>query len=176
MTDQPEFSRPFNLDRLGAGLVQLELEASEAECQGLAKRFDIPAVKALNAKVSVEAKPDLGLLVTRGRIRALVVQVCVVTLAPFEETLEADFEQHYRLGAAPQDEEGADVTPESPEPLPEGGLDLGEEVTQQLSLALDPYPRSPGAQLPEGASAPKASPFAALSALRTAAKRKDEGS
>jgi hypothetical protein len=55
--------------------------------------------------------------------------------------------------------------------------DLGEAVAEQLALALDPYPRAPGAELPaeaaeagseEGeATAPgPAAPFAALAGLR----------
>jgi hypothetical protein len=52
------------------------------------------------------------------------------------------------------------------------GLDLGEAVTQQLALSLDPYPRAPGAALPEDltgpgeAQAPPESPFAALKTLK----------
>jgi len=28
--------------------------------------------------------------------------------------------------------------------MPEGGIDLGEAVAQQLAIALDPFPRAPG--------------------------------
>jgi hypothetical protein len=31
--------------------------------------------------------------------------------------------------------------------LGSGGLDLGEAVAQQLAVALDPYPRAPGATI-----------------------------
>ncbi len=170
MTETIEFSRPFALERLGSGRAVLELEASPGECEALTRRFDLPAVKSLRAEVTLEAKPGLGLLVVKGRLHALVEQVCVVTLLPFEEKLVEDFEQHYRLDGAESDDDGGAIVPDAPEPLPEGGLDLGEEVTQQLSLALNPYPRSPGAQLPEDASDAKASPFAALSGLRGAGK------
>ena len=59
---------------------------------------------------------------------------------------------------------------ESPEPLVGGVIDIGEAVTQQLVLALDPYPRKPGAVPPapmEGDTGlPENGPFAALSALK----------
>jgi len=177
MTDALEFSRPFALERLGAGRAEVALEASARECEALARRLDLPSVRSLRADVTVEAKPDLGLLVIEGQFQAVVEQVCVVTLMPFEEKIAETFKQHYRLGAAEDDEEEGDqLSPEAPEPLPEDGLDLGEEVTQQLSLALNPYPRSPGAELPEGASEPKASPFAALSSLRRPTRSKKEES
>ena len=35
-----------------------------------------------------------------------------------------------------------------PEPIRAGRMELGELVAQHLSLALDPYPRKPGAELP----------------------------
>jgi hypothetical protein len=47
------------------------------------------------------------------------------------------------------------------EPLPSDILDIGEAVAQQLSLALDPYPRAPGAIAGAPAERP-VSPFAAL--------------
>ncbi len=48
------------------------------------------------------------------------------------------------------------------------GTDLGEAVAQTLSLALDPHPRKPGAELDEAAlRAGEANPFAAaLAKLR----------
>jgi uncharacterized metal-binding protein YceD (DUF177 family) len=56
------------------------------------------------------------------------------------------------------------------EPLDDGMIDIGEAVAQQLSLALDPFPRAPGATLEQEADlsdhSPRESPFAALAKLR----------
>ena len=60
-----------------------------------------------------------------------------------------------------------------PEPLPEGALDLGETVAQQLSLGLDPYPRAPGSELDSrwrGETGPPQGPFAGLAALKKASR------
>ena len=63
---------------------------------------------------------------------------------------------------------------DAPEPIEGGIIDLGEAVAQQLALALDPYPRAPGAAiLPEigvnaGAAvarSPEPGPFAALAGI-----------
>jgi hypothetical protein len=54
----------------------------------------------------------------------------------------------------------------------DGRIDLGEAVAQQLAIALDPYPRAPGAGLgPDGFTAGPGNtagkqPFAALAALK----------
>ena len=52
-----------------------------------------------------------------------------------------------------------------PEPVGPQGIDLGEAVAQQLAIALDPYPRAPGAALPEEPRA-AGGPFAALKSLK----------
>ena len=61
--------------------------------------------------------------------------------------------------------------PEAPDEIEAEGdsVDLGEAIAEQLALALDPYPRVPGAALPgegEGEEPPPSGPFAGLAALR----------
>ena len=61
------------------------------------------------------------------------------------------------------------AAPDPPEAMTDGGIDLGAVVEEAFVLAIDPYPRAPGAALPtESGTAPAAddSPFAALAALR----------
>jgi uncharacterized metal-binding protein YceD (DUF177 family) len=51
-----------------------------------------------------------------------------------------------------------------------GHFDLGEALAEELSLSLNPYPRAPGARLPEAeddaAEATPRNPFAKLASLR----------
>ena len=66
-------------------------------------------------------------------------------------------------------QESDDADPEALDEIPyaDGMLDLGEAAAEQLALALDPYPRAPGAALPEIADEAEAHrPFAALASLR----------
>ena len=84
----------------------------------------------------------------QGHLTADVVQSCVVTLGPVPAHLEVDFEMSFSASAV--EPAVADLDPlaeEGPEPIPEGVIDLGEAVAQQLAIALDPYPRAPGASL-----------------------------
>ncbi len=79
------------------------------------------------------------------RLRAEVVQSCVATLEPVSAAIEEDFS----LLFAPDRDADADLLlrPEDEliEPLGDGIIDIGEAVAQQLSLALDPYPRASSA-------------------------------
>jgi uncharacterized metal-binding protein YceD (DUF177 family) len=156
-----EFTRPVDVGRLPSGEGVYDLEATSAERAALARRFDLLALDRLEAEVRLERLAG-GLLRLSAALRADVVQACVVTLEPVHERIDEPFTLLYRAGAAA--EETAVVlsgASELVEPLPGDILDIGEAVAQQLSLALEPYPRAPGAV----AAAPeegRASPFAAL--------------
>lgn len=175
MLDLPEFSRPFALDKLGAGSEEVSLEAGPAEREALAKRLGLLALERFGAELTVTGKPDLGLVLVSGRLKALVRQRCVVTLAPFDAWVEERFEQSFRLDRSESEDEEGLLSLDLPEPLPADGLDLGEELTQQLSLALPPFPRSPGAALPAEAQDPESTPFAALRHLRDGREDKSDG-
>ena len=166
----PEFSRLISADQLGAGETVERLSPTERERRALAERFELDSLDRLEATVRLRRRPG-GVIEARGHLEAVLAQPCVVTLDPVPATLSEDF----RVLFAPEaDLAGAEViiNPEqdAPEPLLDGRIDLGELVAQQLGLALDPYPRSPGAVL-EAATDPsggagKPSPFADLARLR----------
>jgi uncharacterized metal-binding protein YceD (DUF177 family) len=114
-----------------------------------------------------------GLALT-GEIAATVDQTCVVTLEPLSnevrEAVDAVFLPPESI-ARPPDVETADaIDPEAvdePEALVDGMADLGATATEFLLLAIDPYPRKPGAVFePPAADDPGAHPFAALAALK----------
>lgn len=185
MTGPVEFPRPFAVDALPAGGRAFAIAASAAECAAVARRLGLEALHRLDADGSV-TPAGAGNIRLAGMLRALVVQTCVVTLEPFEAVIEAPFETIYSRAAgagagagADDEDDGADDDgwAGSPaehfyEPLTGDVIDLGEAVTQQLALELDPYPRKPGAVLPEPAPesppepADRGSPFAVLRGRR----------
>ena len=161
----PEFSRHLPLARLPDDGREERLKANPAECAALARRFGIPAVNRLEAVVRLQPETGGGVSV-RGRLSAEVVQECVVTLEPVTQTVEEEVVLRI-LG--PEEEPSDD--PEAPDEIAAEGdsVDLGEAIAEQLSLALDPYPRAPGAALPgeeEGGEAAPTGPFAALAAFK----------
>jgi uncharacterized metal-binding protein YceD (DUF177 family) len=160
----PEFSRPIHADRIGPEGRTERIEASEAERAALARRFDIPGIGRLAAEVALRPEPG-GAVRATGRLSAEVTQSCVVTLEPIEQRVEEAVDLRF----VPEGMESDGDDPESPDEVPMAGgvLDLGEALAEQLSLALDPYPRAPGAELPkEAGEGDQANPFAALRALR----------
>jgi uncharacterized metal-binding protein YceD (DUF177 family) len=102
------------------------------------------------------------------RIEAEVTQACIVTLEPVAQLVEDEFSLLYGALDA-QEEVLLDGVSETVEPLEGGVIDIGEAVAQQLSLALDPFPRAASAPADAGetqAGPGLDSPFAALAKLR----------
>jgi uncharacterized metal-binding protein YceD (DUF177 family) len=159
---QPEFSRPLPLGTVGPAGRHVAITATPAECEALSRRFHLLGIAALAAELRLTPEPD-GAVRAEGRFTATVTQACIVTLEPVEQQMAESLA--FRL--LPPEQEEAD----GPEDLdeiacPDGVADLGEAVAEQLALALDPYPRAPGAELPPEAQDGQAGAFAALAALR----------
>jgi uncharacterized metal-binding protein YceD (DUF177 family) len=158
----PEFSRVLGFARLPEQGREERLRATPAECAALARRFGIPAIHRLEAVVRLRPEPG-GSVAVGGHLSAEVVQDCVVTLEPVAQAVE----EAVSLRILPAGQEPSD-DPEAPDEIEAVGdtVDMGEALAEQLALALDPYPRAPGAELPPEASDGQGGPFAALAALR----------
>jgi hypothetical protein len=163
----PEFPRPVSLARLPEAGREERLVATPAECAALAKRFAIPSVDRLEARLLLRPEPGGAVMVT-GTLCAGVVQACVVSLEPVAQQVE----EAVALRLLPPGQEPSD-DPDGPDEIATEGdaVDLGEAVAEQLALALDPYPRAPGAELPRAAAGDGAAgAFGALAALRRPGK------
>jgi uncharacterized metal-binding protein YceD (DUF177 family) len=164
----PEFPRPVPLGLVGPEGRREVLEADEGERAALARRFGIPAVEHLRAELLLRPEAD-GAVRAEGRLAAAVVQLCVVTLEPVLQRVE----EAVALRLLPAGLEPSDEPDDEADEIEtrNGAADLGEAVAEQLALALDPYPRAPGAVLPAEAEDPGEHPLAALAQLRRAAPR-----
>ena len=170
-----EFSRVFKLSELTGEAARQRLTATAAERAAVASRLGLLDMMALEANLVLRRGPVAGTYIVAGRVTAGIVQACVVTLAPVESRLEADFETVYAADALAAAEgagaaDGGDAA-EAPEIVVDGRIDLGEEVVQQLACAIDPYPRAAGAEIDprwrrEGDETPDSGPFAALAKVR----------
>ncbi|MGE0713867.1 MAG: DUF177 domain-containing protein [Alphaproteobacteria bacterium] len=171
----PEFSRPVTVDRIDRRGLSRVIEATEAERAALARRFDLLALDRLTATARLRSVNGGTAIRLDATFEADVVQSCVVTLEPVPGKVAGSFAILYTR----QDDDGDEVDlafeDEVVEPLDGDSVDVGEAVAQELSVALDPYPRAPGVALPpldeaaegrhEDASS-EASAFAALSRMR----------
>ncbi|HBK06917.1 MAG TPA: hypothetical protein DDZ81_13910 [Acetobacteraceae bacterium] len=158
----PEFHRPLSLDRIGTLGLDMTVVAKPAECAALAIRMNLPAVLALSCAFHL-TRESRDKVLARGVLHATITQTCVVSL----ETFDALIEEVFQVRFVPSGEESEDIDPDSDDEIPFEGnfIDLGEAAAEQLGLALDPYPRMPGSEMPEIAEDPEPHPFAALRRL-----------
>jgi len=165
----PEFSRPYRLDTLGH-IKPLNISATSDECAALAKRFDLQSLSALEADATLT--PDAKGIEAKGRLRADVVQSCVVTGEPVPARFDLPFAIRFVSATDAPEADEIELSAEDCDVMEHDGqvIDLGEAVAQTLLLALEPYPRSANAEarlkeagvLSEG----EAGPFGALAALK----------
>jgi uncharacterized metal-binding protein YceD (DUF177 family) len=175
----PEFSRPVDVESLGMSPVRLDIHADAEERANLARRFGLVELRSLSANVALErdAAGDVSL---SGRLKAEVVQTCVVSLEPVHSTIDVRFDRVFSPAAEPDMESAEEVflAPEDDEPaerLAGGVIDVGEAVAETLGLEIDPFPRAPGAVFtgaetgrPDAVQhTGKSGPFAALAKLKT---------
>jgi uncharacterized metal-binding protein YceD (DUF177 family) len=148
-SDSQEFSRFVEADSVGTHRMERRISANPEERAALAKRFDLVGIDRLDAVFSLK-RAGGGVIHVGGELEAEVIQSCVVTLAPVPaklvEAFSADFADEDRRRPEEPDLDFAADDP--PEPIRNGHIDLGELAAEQLSLALDPYPRAPGAAIP----------------------------
>ena len=159
-----EFSRPVAIDRLPPGATVREIAAEPAERAALARRLGLLSLDRLEARVTLEPLAG-GLVRVDSLLTADVVQECVVSLEPVAVRVEDRASLLYGEDGDGAQEVVLSGEAEPVEPAVGGTIDIGEAAAQQLSLALDPFPRAPGVAPPE-ATAPvedqAESPFAAL--------------
>ncbi len=162
------WSHTVTLAQAARGLPPQTLEASERDRKALARYLDVVSVAELTAQVSAE--PWLDGTELHGRFSVRLTQTCSVSADDFEDTLAGDFMVRVvprGSSNAPQDESlgEVDLDPEADDPpdVAEGDtIDLAHYVVEHLALALDPFPRKPGAVFEPPEEEKLASPFAVL--------------
>jgi uncharacterized metal-binding protein YceD (DUF177 family) len=173
----PEFSHPIPVDRLSKTGTFLKISANEAERQALAERLGIPAIKFLIAEVRLKPDSKGRKVLVDADVNAHVTQTCVVTLDPIENSIQTTARIRFENNSSPSQDDDVEIWAEDedpPDPIVNGLIDIGEFVVEQMVLALDPFPRSAGAEFetPEDAvnsadgAANKPHPFAILEKLK----------
>ncbi len=184
MTDVP-FNAPFDLGAVRDRPIETSLAPSPAERAGIAHWLGIEAVDSLKAVIEL-SRSGADEYVYSGRFEADVVQACVITLEPVPSHLSGEIRRKFRVLprsttrrrspaveaplAMPAVVDLAAADEDSPELLDKPVIDLAAPLLEEVSLALDPYPKAPGAAfaVPAELQAPVENPFAVLETLKRA--------
>jgi len=151
--------------------IRRKLSADEPTRVRIAKALGLDALISLDC--DLEVRPWLDGVEVDGGWTATVTQTCGVTLEPFDSRLSGRI--HVR--ALPQgsaalgqtDQHEFDPDPEADDPpdaLANDRIGLGAYVVEDLSLAIDPFPRKPGVEFEQPDQGDEPSPFAVLAKLK----------
>lgn len=167
--DSRSWSYPIATANLPLDGIELTLAPGEEIRAGLARQAGVLAVPELVAKFKVSPDGHGGAEI-EGRLEAAVRQTCVVSLEPFDNRVSELISVRYSPASAARPASSTiDVGLENPpDLLTDGAIDLAAVVTEHLTLAIDPYPRKPGAVFkpPKQGGDKGESPFAALKKLK----------
>lgn len=179
MSDLPLISRPIEVVSIRDAPLVRRIALDARERKELAEALGLVEIDALAAEIVLRHGPGDEICL-EGRITAQIVQTCVVSLDPIQQNFDEAFEARFVEGGKGNRRPAGtvDVGPDDedpPEVISGPSLDLGPVVVEQFLLAVDPYPRGPGAEAPENPVAAVAdageSPFGVLASLA----RRDSG-
>ncbi|GAA4008923.1 hypothetical protein GCM10022280_02120 [Sphingomonas swuensis] len=165
----PDFAHHCALAMLRDGQ-RIELVADEAERAAIAERLRLLALERFEATVTIAREGEE--VRATGRLRAAVTQSCVASGEPVPAMVDEAVALIFRPEPKGTPDEEIDLQEADLDVIFHDGreIDLGTALADELSLALDPYPRSAAAEdaLKEAGilSEEQAGPFAALAALK----------
>ncbi len=175
--------------------LRINISVPEDNVSALCKRLNIHSIKDLKAQIVLTRNPISKIIHVEGALKVDLCQYCIVTLEPVPEHVDDNFETWFtepseavsftkakRERMNPQEKSEQPMLEEcdDPEKIIDGKIDLGELVTQHLSLSLNPYPRIEGIvfenqeeRLKEKEEGVYRNPFAALKEWKIAEKKKE---
>jgi len=144
---QTEFCRPTAITAIGANDLPFKIDLRNGEKRALAERLGVKAVNQLWAKGFLRKEPK-GRIRLTGQLFAEVLQDSIVSFAEVSTRIEDKF----NLLLCPEGDplltvkEGEDGVlyldrDDDIDLLIGDHVDVGEQVVQLVSLAIDPYPR-----------------------------------
>ena len=176
-TETQPFIHEYYLGDIGRNGAEFTLSAKGDELARIAAWADIQGVEAFAAEVRLR-KQSANQFTLDADLTAVVVQECVVTLAPVKNRIELHLHRELHLshqirhrpneviplGAGAGDDE----VPDEIESL---DYDVAAPLLEDFALALDPYPRAPGVEFvaPADAEPARENPFAVLKSLKNRA-------
>lgn len=159
---ETEWSYFFPVKDMQEGRHNLTISPNAEECRRLSLRLGILSIQKLVADLVIVHKAGDVSYHVQGQLKAELTQACAVTLEPVSTCVEEEFEAWFadpegpvsfsKLKREREIKKGEEEIPvldekDDPEPLIEGKIDLGELVTQNLSLGINPYIRAEGVSL-----------------------------
>ena len=161
------YSEIVRVNEIGAGLTR-DLVPDDAARARIVKALNLASLASLEAEMTI-SPAHVGWKLS-GRILAVAEQVCGITLESLPVRIDERFIIDLVEASRTADDEATEVEvtleDDAPDVIEESRIDLGQYAVEQLALALDPFPRKPGAEFVQPAEPAEISPFAVLKQFR----------
>lgn len=166
----PERTLPFSevvrINEIGGGLSR-RLSPDDAARARIARALDLATLESLEADLTLA--PSRAGWTLSGHVLAVAEQVCGITLEPLPVRIDERFSIELVEAAAREPDEveiEVSLDDDAPDVVEDGRIDLGQYAVEQFALALDPFPRKPGAEFVQPEEPAEISPFAVLKAFK----------
>ena len=180
---QPMPSLPFRVAAIaGRTSTHVRFAPDTAARAAIAAALGLLSLRGLTFDGEIRSSGKRDMVLT-GRLVAVAVQPCSVTLAPVTTRIDEDVLRQYLADfVEPEGDETEILSDDTLEPLPEV-IDAGAVAIEALALALPLYPRAKGVELGEAVFAAPGTeplrqddlkPFAGLAALVGKLPQSDE--
>lgn len=141
------YTRWIDVERLGREPIVFDIVASGSEIADLLQRLDVVEISGLKASGSLSRQSDQNLIELTGSVEAEVTQSCVVSLEPVIQKIEENFTVCYTFDKEQVAIEDVDYVVnleerDLPELIEGGRIDVVHAIVEQITLALEPYPRA----------------------------------
>lgn len=171
----PPIEHFYDLNRLSDAGFETTIDLGTEERRRLAEWAEVADVSRFVGRISLR-RLSASRFAYSAHLEAEITQTCAVTLEPVSSKQCLDFDRTLQL--VPQAKRGSDssveLSPaagddEVPEEIESSRYDLAAPLLEEFSLAIDPYPRAPGAsfEAPQEEGEAPDSPFAVLKALKS---------
>lgn len=172
MSDRIPITRIFDLSDLSDAGYATTVIATPSERERLAAWEDIAGVNLFQGEVTLKRRSPTR-FIYQAKLTAELTQACVVTLEPVQSRIERQFTRELHFAPHKYAQKGGAITlgaaeDDAPEEIESLKFDLAGPLLEELSLAIDPYPRAPGVtfEAPQEQLDASENPFAVLKALK----------
>ncbi|MDD4557047.1 MAG: hypothetical protein PHE89_06980 [Alphaproteobacteria bacterium] len=168
---QKDFSYPLLVAELPNVENTYTLTPNEAERASITEVLGVENVKSFSSEIKVKCNHKSGKIDVKGWVKAEVELQSVVSLKNFDKKYQTNFEIKYDTNLNLQELDGAEfgLEDEAFDTPIDGKIDLAGIAMEQLSLAIEDYPRQKGETFSfatEFEEEERPNPFAVLSKLK----------
>lgn len=176
LVEQQILIRPVVISKIPKKGVRMNITLSAQESENVCVFYQLQNIAMFEAQLFLEKKTTTKLRLS-GKVRANIVQTCVLSLEPVTAMVDEEIDmtlvpseafEHFRENLDDEGSLALLMESDVPDTYSNDYINVGSYILEYFALGLDPYPQVRNAvfEEPEGAADKEPSPFAKLAVLK----------